>query len=203
MGNWLEDAEERMTQSEDTVSYEDRLLMKIESIKENYNRNKHIYQAFIEQLEMLVDRVNALPIEYRSEFGKLNFKSKDSRLGNHLYYITSSKRLKKRLYKGILTFLKKYHLKFVRVAYVTISSEKGMMEIELKQNVLLRYRVKPNGDKEKIGGRNNKLGQRKDHLFRFIIREMNEDIAREIIDWLAFKREMENISFFHVKHTVL
>ncbi len=195
MSHWLEEAERKISQDDEKLSLENKLKARKEGIRINYLENKAYYDGFISQLEEISVRINELPLEYRMVFGKLNFNSKESSLGNKLYYITSSQRIKKRLYKGVLNFFKKHHFKYIRVAYFTVSRHPGLIDIELKENLLLRFRMKANGDRKKSSIRKNKQGDKKDQLIRLNMKEMSKEKAMEIIDWLVFKKEMEEISF--------
>ena len=196
MSNWLEKAENEAAFGNDTSNFGEKLRLKKEAIQKNYLDNQFYYDNFIVELEKLVNRVNDLPLEYRQPFGKINFHSKDSKLNNHLYYISSSSRIKKRMYKSVFHFFKQYTFKKIRVAYFTVSAQPGLIDIELKQNMLLKVRMTRAGDNESLKDprRNNK--DRKDYRFKFDIKQIDGEQARDIIDWLAFKKEMEEIVFF-------
>ena len=199
MSNWLEEAESKKKREEEAASITKRIEQKKDAVRQNYEANKDLYEGFIQQLKELSGRVNDLPMEYRDSFGKINFRVKESKLNNHLYYLTSSKRVKKRLHKSFFTFFKKYSFKHIRVGYFTISREMGMMDVELKENLLIRVRMKSNGGDKKTSSRRKKNDHRKDFVFRCDIKKMNENSAMEIIDWLAFRKPMEQISFFDKK----
>jgi hypothetical protein len=56
--------------------------------------------------------------------------------------------------------------------------------------------MKTNGDDERASSRRRKNDDRKDYVFRMNLNSVNEKTGMEIIDWLAFKKNMEDISFF-------
>jgi hypothetical protein len=196
MSNWLEDAERKKVLDDENASSEDRVQLRKAAILDNYQSNKELYDGFIAQMEELAIRVNDLPLDFRTSFGKLNYKYKESKLDNHLYYISSSRRIEKRLKKSIFTYFKKYSFKHIRVGYFTVSRNMGVMDIELKENLLLRVKMKTNGDDERTSSRRRKNDDRKDYVFRMNLNSVNEKTGMEIIDWLAFKKNMEDISFF-------
>jgi len=116
MSNWLENAESSAAEMEEQGGLKEELRQKKEAIRKNYLDNQIQYENFIAELDKLVNRVNDLPLDYREPFGKISHHAKDSRLDNHLNYLTSSKRIKKRLYKSVIRFLKIYTFKRIRVA---------------------------------------------------------------------------------------
>ena len=94
MSNWLDQAESRAVIIDDQSSLQDKLLLKEEAIQKNYLDHQLPFDDFIAELEKLVNRVNDLSMAYRQPFGKISLHSKDSRLDNHLHYISSSNRIK-------------------------------------------------------------------------------------------------------------
>jgi len=199
MSNWLEEAESKKALEEENTSITRRIEQKKEAILQNYQANKALYEGFINHMEDLANRVNELPMEYRETFGKINFRLKESKLNNHLYYLSSSKRIRRRLRKSIFTIFKKYSFKHIRVGYFTVSREMGMVDIELKENLLLRVRMKSNGDDRKTSTRRKKNDHRKDFVFRLELSKISETTSMDIIDWLAFRKKMDKISFFDQK----
>lgn len=196
MSNWLEEAERNIVTGNDQNKLEDKLQNKKEKIRKNYLDNQLAFDAFIADLKKLVDRVNHLPAENRDPFGKISFYTKESKLNNHLHYISSSARIKKRMFKNVFHFFKTYTFKRIRVVYITVSSHDGKIDIELKENMLLRVRMTRAGENERLKDPRKKNKDRKDFLFRFDLNSMNGSEPRDIIDWLAFKKEMEEILFF-------
>ena len=201
MNNWLEQAEGNITHEHDRTRHEDRMDAKKEAIQENYRANQKCFNDFLEELKELVDRVNQLPVELRHPFGKITYRTKKSSLDNHRNYVSSSQRYKKRMYRSVFRFFKTYTIKWIRVAYFTVSSNPGMIDIELKENKLPRVRMTINGEKERM--RRNRLRNSKDskdYRFSIKVEELSEMLSRDIIDWLAFKSELEEISLFNETH---
>lgn len=199
MSHWLEEAESRkeMVESHSAV---DVIKKKKKDIQENYAANSKLYENFLKELESLAERVNSLPTEYREDYGKINFNSKDSKLDNHLFYLSTSRRVHKRIHSGLFTYFKKYTFKHIRVAYFTIAREMGMFDIELKEKFLLRKRINPDDDrKHKIRSSKKRESNRKDFVFRLSLEQVNSNTALQIVDWLAYRQEMETISFFNQK----
>ena len=195
MSNWLEEAESRKSLEEENDSSISKTELKKEAIRKNYEAHQSFYEEFINHLENLAERVNDLPMEYRDSFGKINFKHKDSKLDNHLFYLSSSRRIKKRRKKSILTFFKKDNYKHVRVGYFTISREMGMLDLELKEKMLRRVRIQANDDDKRSGAKRSKNNINKDFVFRIKMDILKKETCMELIDWLAFKKKMEDISF--------
>jgi hypothetical protein len=196
MINWLEEAESRKRVTGENDVSADRIQLKKEAVRQNFQANQQLYDNFIKHLTGLVERVNNLPMEDREPFAKLTLKSKDSKLDNHFYYLSSSRRIQKRLYKNLFKYFKKYNFKHIRVIYLTVSQKMGMIDVELKENLLLRVRMKANTDKGKTKSQKKKNENRKDYIFHLNLSAIDKNIAMEIIDWLVFKKEMEQISFF-------
>lgn len=196
MSNWLEEAERNIASVNDKSKSEDKLHNKKEKIRKNYLDNQIAFDSFIADLKKLVDRVNHLPTESRDPFGKISFYTKESKLNNHLHYISSSARVKKRMYKNVFHLFKTYTFKRIRVVYLTVSSHEGKIDVELKENMLLRVRMTRAGENERLKDPRRKNKDRKDFLFRFDLNSLNGSEPRDIIDWLAFKKEMEEILFF-------
>ena len=199
MSHWLEEAESRKEMVENHSGAE-VIKKKKKDIRENYDANGKLYGSFLKELESLAERVNNLPKDYREDFGKINFNFKDSKLENHLFYLSTSRRIQKRLYTGLLTYFKKYTFKHIRVAYFTISREMGMFDIELKEKYLLRKRINPDDDRSRKKKSTKKYkGNRKDYVFRLSLEKVDRNTALQIVDWLAYRQEMESISFFSQK----
>ena len=196
MSNWLEQAESVYAFGDVDIRLDERLEKKRSAIEKNYRLHHHEYDSIITQLKSLIDRINNLPVEFRHPYGKLNFHYKESKLNNRLHYVSSSYRIKKRLYNSIFRFFKQYTFKKVRVAYFTVSSEEGFIDIELKENLLLKVRMDREGKHEKIRRPRPNNSDRKDYRFMFDLNAVTVSVSREIIDWLAFKTEMEEVSFF-------
>ncbi len=199
MNTWLDEAESKSRPTKDNSIHGEKIRKRKEAITQNYEANKDTYDSFINELRALVDRVNNLPIEHRREFGKLKMNAKNSKLENQLYYITSSRSVKKRVVINLSTIFNKAHFKNIRAGYFTISRHPGMADVELKENLLLKVRLKTNGKNEHAMKMKKKDWGRKNELFRMNMEAMNNNLAMEIIDWVSFRKEMEEVSFFSEK----
>ena len=77
---------------------------------------------------------------------------------------------------------------------VTSSDAKNLFtklaDIEIKERSMRRHKMSADEDKKKSGS-----SQKVSRIFRYRIEDMNSDLAREILDWLAFKREKEASSY--------
>jgi hypothetical protein len=196
MSNWIEEAENKNRPSAGSEVLKGKIRKRKAAVRQNFEANKLAYESFINELRHLVDRVNNLPIEHRREFGKIKLNAKKSKLDNGLYYITSSRSVKKRIFISLTSLFNKSDFKNIRAGYFTISRHEGMTDVEIKENLLLKVRMKSNSGNERVMKLKKKDWGRRNKLFRMNMERLNNDLAMEIIDWIAFKREMEEISFF-------
>lgn len=201
MNNWLEEAENKNKKPDDSANIFAKIQSKKKDVARNYEANKDAYDAFFQELAGLVQRVNGLPLEYRKQFGKLKIKEKESRLNNKFFYLSSSRRVSKRLYSGFLSFFSMSHFKNIRVCYFTVSRKMGMVNVELKENLLIKTRVKASGESKRTASMKKKDWGRKDYLINMEMTSLNRERAMEIIDFIAFKIEMEKLSFFKDDHS--
>lgn len=204
MSHWLEEAERHKHRKQrGSTRLHEKIYRKREEIQNNYHENREAYESFVFKLYEFVDRVNELPFEKRKDFGKIDSRQKTSKLDNRLNIFSSSIRMKRRKKKGLLPMqmLKLHHYKHIRVIFVNVSRHYGYIEMELKDHVLRRSRMK---DSEKRGNKEDK--ENKDHesgdqekfhvLFNFPMNKLNEEISLEIIDWLAFKQDLGKCNFY-------
>jgi len=192
MPHWLEEAEKNQYPESESLPLKERIQTKKLSIQENYAQFQKPYEAFIEELHELVMRVNNLPAAKRIPFGKLVGREKESKLDNHLNIFSSSQRINKSGFLGFLPFVRTNHFKHIRVLYLYISDKPGLIHIEVKENILLRdvVRTEKQG-KEKSGG------HRKFHVvYYFPIEKLDHQMGLEIIDWLAFRKDVSDCLFY-------
>ena len=109
MAHWIEKAERADKNNKKPSGENAQVQDKKFRIRQNYQKNKAIYDGFIRKMNNLVDRVNQLPAEHREEFGKLNSSEKKSHLDNKLWHFSSSKRYSKRVFKGVFKPFKDTH----------------------------------------------------------------------------------------------
>lgn len=193
MPHWLEDAEKSHHPDNESALRAERINQRYHRIQENYAGNGKLYDSFMRDLHGLIVRVNNLPAPKRIPFGKMEGREKESKLNNHLNIFSSSKRMKRRKFWGFIPFFESSHFKHIRVVFINISDVDGMVEIELKENILQREVLKT----DKSSKREKTEKPEKFHvIYTFPISSLNHDTALEIIDWLAFAKEISACSFY-------
>jgi hypothetical protein len=194
MGHWLEDIENQEARKRRSARDSARVQDKIFRIKQNYDKNKDLYDRFIKKMEGLIERVNNLPMEHREEFGKLKFEAKRSKLSNHLYNFASSKRVQKMQFGGLLRPLKNVHYKHVRVIYVNVAKLMGKVEFEIKEELLEKKRQDGKVIPEETSKSRRRPEDKSDRFHEFYyydMEELNDEFALKIIDWLTFHENLE------------
>lgn len=196
MTHWIEKAERtgktKSQPSVDSARNEDKKFR----IRQNYQKNRAVYDAFVSKMNSLVDRVNQLPIEHREEFGKINSSEKKSHFDNKLWHFTSSRRYTKRVFKSLLQPYKTTHFKHVRVIYFNVAKVMDKAEVEIKEEHLEKKRL--DGilvDSEDHSFRKRKGMSRFHNIYYFPIDRLNDDLAFHIVDWLAFHENMDHLPF--------
>lgn len=197
MGHWLEDAEKRQSKTRKrTSAFIEKIERKKALIRNNYEQNAEQYDGFIRTMQQLIKRVNDLPESLRQPFQKLNWIEKKSKLNNRLYVFSSSRRYKKRS-SSFFNWFKLLHTKHIRVLYVFISKDMNFVDFEIKENYLIRERLK---DKHKSNsGTNGKKPHGKDRLhaiYKIPFSELTYETGMQIIDWLAFKKDLNECPFW-------
>lgn len=184
MSKWLEE-EEIISEKRKIFSIEmrKRIESKKAKILQNYQINNEVYEYFIQNLLDITERANKLLERRKEDVRVIENSRKDSPLDNKLCLFSSSKRVELKLLTGIFSGYDNFKYKHARSIYFFISKEIGKLEIEIKES----YYPKGHTKKYKKG--------RKHLLFRYEFNNLNDNIANEIIEWLAFKIEFEKISF--------
>ena len=201
MAHWLDEIERQESRRRGSASGSARVQDKKFRIQQNYAKNKDIYDGFIKKIQNLVNRVNNLPIEHREVFGKINEKLKDTRLDNHLSYFSSSRRIEKTEFKGILHPFKTVHYKHVRVIYFNVAKLMDKVEVEIYEELLEKKRH----DGQIIPENENLHQSHKPHsekgkfheIYYYEMSELKDELAIKIIDWLAFHEEVQHIPIVH------
>jgi len=185
MDNWLEEIEGRekkkVTLSEKAKQ---RIHAKKEKVLLNYNKNGSTFDDFIKNLNELISRVNSLPEDERSDFIEIDSRHKKTEFENHLNIFSSSKRVYISKKKYYLFGKKNYRFKYVRIIFFNISKEFDKVEIEIKEKYL------PKGHKRKY------LKEDIHRLYKLNFDILNNQLAYQIINWLAFKKDINNLSIF-------
>ena len=200
MPHWLDEIEHLESRKHRSASDSARIQDKKFRIQQNYEKNSEVYDGFLEKLHGLVERVNSLPIEYREVFGKINSRTKDSKLGNHLNFFSSSRRTQKLQFVNILQPLKNVHFKHVRVIYFNVAKIMDKAEVEILEEFLEKKRkdgqIIPEND-----SKSRKKPQTEDdkfhEIFYYDIHKLNEDLAYKVIDWLVFRENVEHLPVVH------
>lgn len=182
MSHWLDEEEQRNNPERKAAEKANLANRKRQEVSDNYTQISVRYNAFLEELYHLTERVNKLPVETRSDFGKIDARSKDSHLGNHLNIFSSSRRIS----RSFLKFFRSTRYKNTRVAYIYVSSKPGLVDIEIKE--LLFLRISRKDDKSAINP--EKANQKLTHFISSVPVDMLDPIfALSLIDWFAFKCE--------------
>lgn len=170
-----------------------RIAEKKSAISKNYEKNKAAYEAFIKMMYSLVQRVNGLPEDMREPFGKLKATSKKTKLNNHLNFFASSRREQKFNFLSFLR-LKPTHAKHYRVLYVYISKDEGFVNLEIKENYLVRKRIPESGQESQSGKKKSNQSKERTHvIMKYAIAKLNEQTGLDIIDWLVFRKHFQDL----------
>ncbi len=182
--NWLEKAELSQTKHQQKqISKKDKNEKLRKDISQNFNKNAQEYDGFIQQMNLLIGRINALPIIDRQPFGVIKTDKKDGKWDNHLYIFSSSERIEKRLFFSLISFLKKRTFKHLRVIYIRVSKELGFATIELKDSLRKKSRRKADSTTKQRLNRKDRLHE----SYQYPMQEMNSNLSFELINWLTFK----------------
>ncbi len=197
MAHWLDEIERRESRRRGSGSSSARVQDKKFRIKQNYEKNKEIYESFMSNMMTLVSRVNSLPIEYREVFGKINSHRKDTRLDNHLTYFSGSTSIQKTRFKGLLSPFKSVHYKHVRVIYFNVAKHMDKVEVEIYEELLEKKRrdgkVVPEHEDPHASHKPH-AGRDKFHeIYYYEMDKLTEELALQIIDWLTFREEVYHI----------
>ncbi len=195
MQHWLEETEKEQNPRKEVTSHADRIRKRTLRIQENVKNNGSQFDEFTKDLHNLIARANNLPASEDKPFKKMEGREKDSRLNNHLNIFSSSRRIYRRKFWGIIPFFNSYQFKHIRVLYINISSRESMCEIELKENFLLRETLNnlDKSTKKRKSPESDKLHV----IYSFPISSLDHELALGIIDWLAFSKEISACSFYN------
>ena len=205
MTNWLEEAERQVRRQEKGSMGTERMVIKRDRIRENYQKNQATYDNFTSRLNSLVVRVNNLPLEQRKRFGKIDAKNKESKLDNQLYIYSSSRRMQKRELRSFWNIFRPAHYKHIRVIYISVSKFPDMAEIEVKEQHLLKEKIRshtpaPQTEKQKYDGlqKVEDVNKAKDGdirgLFLIDMNKLTPDFGMQIIDWLVFATDIATLN---------
>ncbi|MEJ5302431.1 MAG: hypothetical protein HPY80_02905 [Bacteroidales bacterium] len=190
MSNWLDEAERRSSLRQ-MQGHSERLQVRIDRIRENYERNREVYDKFISGLKKLVMRANNLPPEFREPFGKISFKSKPTRLQNHLMIFSSSQRIRKRKEKDFWSWFFPAHFKHIRVVFLSVSKHPDQVDLEIKEAMLEKRRMRLEERHNPNLGKPSR--EHTDLVIHISMGQLDDSLADKILDFLAFKCELKDI----------
>ncbi len=195
MAHWLEEAEREELRKRQKMSKESAKIQdKIFRIQQNYAAHGDKYDEFIEMMHDLCERANTLPADKRVPWNVIEFKNKESKLDNHLYAATTSKRFDKTVAIKTFPFIKSQHYKHVHAIYFSMSKEMGMVEIEVKDDYLAKSRMLSDDNRDVDLLIDDGL-KRVNVVFVFDIDKLDRDLGYKILDWLVFKTELKTLPF--------
>lgn len=201
MTHWLDDIERLESRKHRSASESARIQDKKFRIQQNYDKNRAVYDGFMEKMDSLVDRVNNLPLEYREVFGKIGSRVKDSKLDNHLHLYSSSRRTQKFQFKSFLQPLKNTHYKHVRVIYFNVAKIMDKAEVEILEEFLEKKRRDGKIIPEHESGSKSRKPQSDNDKFHEIyyydMDKLDDDLAYKVLDWLAFKENVDHLPVIH------
>lgn len=195
MPHWL-DLEEQQHNPDKRAEVKEQLISrKRQEVLINYKQISEKYNTFLNEIYQLIERVNNLPVESRLGFGKIEGRSKDSRLNNYLNIFSSSRKIKKTSPLNIFSFFKRKSFKNIRVAYVNISTHSGRVDIEIKESLIQRI---PRKD-DTTAAENGKGHTRLEHVLVSVpVELLDTNFTLGLIDWLAFKTDTAESYIFAV-----
>ena len=197
MTHWLDEIERQESRRRGSGSSSARVQDKKFRIQQNYTKNKELYEDFMAKMSNLVNRVNSLPMEYREVFGKINSHQKDTKLDNHLYYFSSSRRVEKTEFRSILNPFKTVHYKHVRVIYFNVAKHMDKVEVEIYEELLEKKRhdgkIIPENEDPHHSHKPHSDGDKYHDIFYYEMSKLTDELALQIIDWLSFRAEVQHI----------
>jgi hypothetical protein len=196
MSHWLEEAERKKNRSRRrSRTLSKKIADKKRLIRENFETNQEAFTNFIKMMYEFVGRVNELPDEYRENFKKLTAAPKKNKLDNKLNIFSSSRREQKVDFFSF-AWLKPSHFKHIRVFYIYISKESGFVNFEFKENILERKRISSRRDKSDEDKKPSDQKDRMHVIYRYPINQLNRKTGLELIDWLVFKEQIQDLNIW-------
>jgi len=194
MPHWLEEAEREEQRKKERPSRESAKVQdKIFRIRENYDVNKEAYENFVRYFFDLCERANNLPHEKKLPWIQIDFRMKESKLENHLYYASTSERIDKIVKVRSFPFFKRQHYKHLRSIHFNVSKKMNFAELEIRDDYLAKTRLKSD-DNEESEIYNDGFNRVK-VVFEYEIDKLDKNLALIILDWLAFRAEVSSLPF--------
>jgi hypothetical protein len=194
MSHWLEEAEREEQRKRERPSRESAKIQdKIFRIKQNYEANKDLYEKFINHFFDLCERANNLPQEKKIPWKQIDFRMKESKLENHLYYASTSESIEKTVKTRSFPFFKRQHYKHLRSIHFNVSKKMDFAEVEVRDDYLAKTRLSPDAEEKKDifddGFTRVKV------VFEYEMKNLNKELSLSILDWLAFKKDVTSLPF--------
>ncbi|MCF8367108.1 MAG: hypothetical protein K9H16_15060 [Bacteroidales bacterium] len=194
MPHWLEEAEREEQRKKERPSRESAKVQdKILNIRQNYDANKEIYENFIKYFFDLLERANNLPHEKKLPWVQIDFRMKESKLENHLYYAGTSEPIDKMVKTRSFPFFKRQHYKHVRSCHFNVSKKMDFAEIEIRDDYLAKTRLKSNDDE--TSDIYNDGFKRVKVMFEYEMNKLDKSLGVALLDWLAFKAGVNSLPF--------
>ena len=90
-------------------------------------------------------------------------------------------------------------MKHVRVMLITVSSQFGKIGLDVRDEALLKEKIIV--DKDLVKAKKKFKDEDRYHEYlNWDIKDLDEELALKIIDWLAFKAEVYELPFVKVKY---
>jgi hypothetical protein len=196
MTHWLEEAELEKQDGPKKKQKVSRTVIqqKTEDIRQNYKVNNEAYDGFINAFFSICQRANNLPPELREPWGMIESKAKESKMDSHLYSFLSRERFDMRVPTKSFPFMKLRHFKHVRQIMFSVSKDMGMSNVEIYENYITKTRLNKEDGSEDKPDRDDGL-DRFHLVYHYPIDLLDNKLALTIIDWLAFKEEIDHLPF--------
>ncbi len=195
MTHWLEEAEKDLQQEPKKLRVcWTRIQQKTDDIKKNYEANKEAYDGFINTMQNICQRANNLPPEAREPWGIIESKAKESKLDSHLVSFLTRERFDMRVPTKFFPFMKLRHYKHVRKIMFSVSKDMGMANVEVYEDFIAKTRLNKKDGSEDKNTFDDGL-ERFRLVYHYTLNDLNDNLALKILDWLAFREDMEYLSF--------
>lgn len=194
MSHWLEEAEREEQRKKERPSRDSAKIQdKIFRAKQNYDANKEIYDGFIEYMFDLCGRANSLPHEKRLPWVHIDFRDKESKYENHLYYATTAERVNKTVMTRSFPYIKRQHYKHVRDIQFSVSRKMGFADIEVRDDYLAKTRIslEEKDSAEIINDGFTRIRV----VFEYEMRKLDKKAGLAILDWLTFRADVAALPF--------
>ena len=200
MKHWLEKAEHesnthvRATLQSPAAQDDERMKSQIQR---NYTVNRIEYEDFILILSSLCRRANQLPPEFRNPWSHFDMQTINSVQESHQYLFSSCKRFTKTLPRLLPPFFKLQHVKHVREIVFGVSQDFGKIEIYVREDFFMRRRMRRKGRcNHYIVNPSSCFPFGTSVTCSFNISGLKWELARQVLDWLAFQTELDSIPFY-------